>query len=89
MGQIRCSPRALASDVLELPDLPAEPWAQLVRDCLALEPTGQPTTEEIVHRLTLLLDPHAAAVTDDMRKPDAAATRRQTWSPNSQPARTD
>ncbi len=61
---------AFAPDSLELSELPEARWAQLVRDCLALDPEARPTAEELVRRLTGLLDPHAApqaAITDDAR----------------------
>ncbi len=51
---------AFAVDTLELHDLPAAPWAQLVRDCLAIDPAGRPTAEELVRRLAGLLELHAA-----------------------------
>jgi formylglycine-generating enzyme required for sulfatase activity/tRNA A-37 threonylcarbamoyl transferase component Bud32 len=58
---------------LELAGLPEAPWAQLVRDCLVLDPAARPTAEAVVRRLTGLLDPHAAAATapadDDARCP--------------------
>ncbi len=40
-------------------DLPAAPWAPLVRDCLAPDPAARPTAEELVRRLGALLDPRA------------------------------
>jgi hypothetical protein len=34
-----------------LPDLPAAPWASIVRDCLARDPLARPTARELVQRL--------------------------------------
>jgi serine/threonine protein kinase len=48
---------AFAVDALELPELPAEPWAQLVRDCLQLDPAARPSAEEVIRRLDRILDP--------------------------------
>ncbi|HVV86864.1 MAG TPA: protein kinase [Kofleriaceae bacterium] len=44
------------------PPLPAStaPWAGLVRDCLARAPARRPRAEEVVQRVTALLDPIAA-----------------------------
>jgi eukaryotic-like serine/threonine-protein kinase len=64
---------AFSSEPVELPierlDLPDEPWAGLVRDCLAIEPAARPTADELVRRLTALLDPRAAAADGDARCP--------------------
>jgi WD40 repeat protein/tRNA A-37 threonylcarbamoyl transferase component Bud32 len=67
---------AYAPGALELTDLPEARWAQLVRDCLALDPEARPTAEELVRRLTGLLDPHAVT-TDDARLLRELATRAQ------------
>jgi hypothetical protein len=50
---------SFASRALELADLPAAPWAQLVRDCLAIDPAARPTAAVLLGRLTALIDPHA------------------------------
>jgi eukaryotic-like serine/threonine-protein kinase len=50
---------------LALPGLPEAPWGQLVRDCLTVDPAGRPTSEELVRRLSALLDPSGAAAADD------------------------
>ncbi|HWO22540.1 MAG TPA: protein kinase [Kofleriaceae bacterium] len=57
---------AFAVDTLELPDLPAEPWARLVRDCLALEPEARPTAEAVMRRLDRLLAPPSTADEDTL-----------------------
>src|SRR5689334_1995735 len=49
-----------SKDPPELGELPSAPWAPLVRDCLALDPAERPTADELVRRLTALLDPRAA-----------------------------
>jgi len=54
---------------LALPGLPEAPWAQIVRDCLAVDAAARPTAEELVRRLAGLLDPRAAAADDDARCP--------------------
>lgn len=43
-------------------------WSGLVADCLALEPAARPTADELVRRLSTLLDPRAA-VEDEVRCP--------------------
>ncbi len=68
---------AFATDPVDLPDLPAAPWARLVRDCLALEPAARPTAEELVRRLTRLLDSHAATAGDDVRAMGAPEAHAQ------------
>jgi tetratricopeptide (TPR) repeat protein/predicted Ser/Thr protein kinase len=65
---------AFAGDTLELPDLPATPWAQLVRDCLAIDPAGRPPAEELVRRLAGLLELPAATTAAD-----ALATWNLAW----------
>ncbi|HSK05490.1 MAG TPA: protein kinase, partial [Kofleriaceae bacterium] len=52
------------ADAIELPGLPAAPWAQLVRSCLAIDPMVRPGAEEVVRQLTAMLDPHAASDDD-------------------------
>jgi tetratricopeptide (TPR) repeat protein/predicted Ser/Thr protein kinase len=67
-----------AADVIELPHLPDDaPWAPLVRECLARDPAERPLAEEVVHRLTTLLDAHAAAAAPDVRPAGAAAQPQQ------------
>ncbi|HWO20542.1 MAG TPA: protein kinase [Kofleriaceae bacterium] len=63
---------AFAVDTLELPALPAEPWAQLVRDCLALDPAARPTAEAVIRRLDRLLAPRSA---NDDEVPELGAGR--------------
>jgi len=62
---------AFAVDTLELPDLPAEPWARLVRDCLALDPAARPTAEAVIRRLDRLLAPRST--NDDEDVPELSA----------------
>jgi formylglycine-generating enzyme required for sulfatase activity len=38
------------------------PWSGIVAGCLALDPAARPTADELVRRLSLLLDPRAAVV---------------------------
>ena len=64
---------SFATDALELPALPAAPWAQLVRDCLAFDPEARPTAEEALHRLAALLDPRPAAAVEEARATGGAA----------------
>jgi hypothetical protein len=45
---------------IELDGLPAAPWSQLVRECLARDPAERPIADDLVRRLTALLDPRAA-----------------------------
>ncbi len=66
-----------AADAIELPDLPSAPWAQLVRDCLAFDPEARPAAEEVVLRLTGLLEPHAATEDIAVRTNDVAAEAAQ------------
>jgi len=47
---------AFEVDTLELTGLPAEPWAEVVRNCLARDPAARPTSEELVRQLTELLE---------------------------------
>jgi hypothetical protein len=54
---------------LEIGDLPEAPWAPLVRACLALDPAERPTADELVRRLTALLDPRAAITGDETHCP--------------------
>lgn len=68
---------AFANDIPELSGLPAAPWAQLVRDCLVLDPGARPTAEELVHRITAQLELHAATA-DDAR---ARVVRRAPTNP--------
>jgi len=42
---------------LALPGLPETPWAELVRDCLAIDPVARPTAEELARRLGWLRAP--------------------------------
>jgi tRNA A-37 threonylcarbamoyl transferase component Bud32 len=51
---------AFATELPELASLPDAPWAQLVRDCLALDPAARPTAEAVVRRISVLLAPRAA-----------------------------
>ncbi|HWO17552.1 MAG TPA: protein kinase [Kofleriaceae bacterium] len=44
-------------DLLSFPD---EPWAELVHECLSRDPAARPTADELVRRITALLDPRAA-----------------------------
>jgi eukaryotic-like serine/threonine-protein kinase len=53
------------ADVIELPGLPAAPWAQLVRHCLAVDPAARPAAGEVVRQLIAMLDPHDASDDDD------------------------
>ncbi|HWO26591.1 MAG TPA: protein kinase, partial [Kofleriaceae bacterium] len=62
---------AFAVDTLELPALPAEPWARLVRDCLALDPAARPTAEALLRRLDRLLAPRST--NDDEEAPELGA----------------
>ncbi len=62
-----------AADPLEIPELPAEPWARLVRDCLALDPERRPSAEEVVRRLDALLDRHGAISGEGSRAARGAA----------------
>jgi len=55
---------AFAVDALELPELPAEPWARLVQDCLALEPAARPSAEAVIRRLDQLLAPRSTSEED-------------------------
>ena len=50
-----------AAETLELPGLPDAPWAGLVRDCLAFDPAARPTAEQVMRRLTELLESDAAS----------------------------
>jgi eukaryotic-like serine/threonine-protein kinase len=45
-------------DRLPLANLPEAPWAQLVRDCLALAPASRPDAAELVRRLGELIEQH-------------------------------
>ena len=58
---------AFTTAELAVPGLPEAPWAQIVRDCLALDPEARPTGEELVRRLTVLVDLHAVPAGDDAR----------------------
>ena len=50
---------SFAAETLPLPDLPATPWAQIVRACIALDPAARPTARWLVHRLSGLLEARA------------------------------
>ncbi|HWO17553.1 MAG TPA: serine/threonine-protein kinase [Kofleriaceae bacterium] len=54
---------------LPLAGLPAEPWALLVRDCLALEPASRPDAAELVRRLALLQAQYAPRAAAESRCP--------------------
>lgn len=43
-------------------------WSALVADCLAIEPAARPTADQLVRRLSVLIDPRAA-VDDEARCP--------------------
>jgi Protein kinase domain len=66
---------AFTTEELALPGLPEAPWAQIVRDCLALDPEARPTGEELVRRLTVPVELHAVPAGDDA---GAHAVRRAT-----------
>src|SRR5262245_14887550 len=68
---------AFAADPLELPALPSAPWAQRLRDCLALEPAARPIAEELVRRITALLEAHAAASGEEVRATSSPAMHAQ------------
>jgi len=51
---------AFAAQPLDLPALPSAPWASLTRDCLATDPAARPSADDLVRRLTALLDPRAS-----------------------------
>jgi eukaryotic-like serine/threonine-protein kinase len=70
MGDAMLLHLAFAVDTLELPALPAEPWARLVRDCLALDPAARPTAETLLRRLDRLLAPSS---TNDEDVPELGA----------------
>ncbi|HWO22542.1 MAG TPA: protein kinase, partial [Kofleriaceae bacterium] len=63
---------AFAVETLELPALPAEPWARLVRDCLALDPAARPTAEALLRRLDRLLAPRSTNDDEEAPELDAA-----------------
>jgi len=68
---------AFAVDTLELPALPAEPWARLVRDCLALDPAARPTAEALLRRLDRLLAPRSTNDDHDVPELGAGPTPEQ------------
>ena len=65
---------ASSAGLIELPELPDAPWAQIVRDCLALDPALRPSAQQLVRRLGALLEGPAAyaALTEDPATPVAA-----------------
>jgi tRNA A-37 threonylcarbamoyl transferase component Bud32/tetratricopeptide (TPR) repeat protein len=65
---------AFVGDTLELPELPAVPWAQLVRDCLALDPRQRPTAQEVIQRIDGLRDPSPPPSDGNLRDLAALAT---------------
>ena len=61
---------SFATETLPLPDLPAAPWAQLVRACLAFDPAARPTAQWLVYRLSGLIDAYTSRLDiDALRAP--------------------
>jgi len=73
---------ARAQEALDLAGLPEEPWAQIVRDCLAFDPVARPSAEELVRRFTAQLErPRATTSSARARANEHARTNEHAIAP--------
>jgi Protein kinase domain len=76
---------ARVQEALELAGLPDEPWAQIVRDCLAFDPAARPSADELVRRFTAQLE-QPRATTASARARTGRRDRKPTEPVKHQPA---